>query len=104
MENQLIHLEEVLSVIYVIRNEKVILDRDLARLYGVPTKALKQAVKRNIDRFPEDFMFVLDKQKFANWRSQNVTSKPDKIGLRHPPMAFQKNPQLKPQHLNLKTT
>ena len=64
------------------------LDRDLAALYDVPTKALKQAVRRNIERFPEDFMFVLTAQEFANWRSQFVTSSSDRIGLRHVPMAF----------------
>jgi hypothetical protein len=70
------------------RGQKVMLDRDLAALYGVPTKALKQAVNRNIERFPEDFMFVLEAQEFAAWRSQFVTSKADKQGLRYPPMAF----------------
>jgi len=75
-------------MIYWIRNEKVMLDRDLARLYGVETKVLKQTVKRNIERFPSDFMFVLDKLEFTNWRSQIVTSKSVNIGLRYPPMAF----------------
>jgi len=64
------------------------LDRDLAALYGVETKVLKQAAKRNIDRFPEDFMFVLNPAEFRNWRSQFVTSKADRQGLRYPPMAF----------------
>jgi hypothetical protein len=64
------------------------LDRDLAVLYGVPTKALKQAVKRNVGRFPEDFMFVLTRQEFAEWRSQFVTSNADRMGLRYAPMAF----------------
>ena len=50
------------------------LDRDLAVLYGVPTKVLNQAVKRNIDRFPEDFMFQLDAEENSNWKSQFVTS------------------------------
>lgn len=75
-------------MIYWIRNDKVMLDRDLAKLYGVDTKVLKQAVKRNIGRFPPDFMFVLNKQEFANWRSQFVTSNSEKMGLRYPPMAF----------------
>ncbi len=66
----------------------MLLERDLAKLYGVGTKALKQAVRRNQDRFPDDFMFVLNKQEFADWRSQFVTSKSDKMGLRYPPMAF----------------
>jgi histidinol-phosphate/aromatic aminotransferase/cobyric acid decarboxylase-like protein len=64
------------------------LDRDLARLYEVGTKALKQAVKRNLERFPEDFMFELTKEEFENWRSQIVTSNGDKMGLRYRPYAF----------------
>ena len=84
----LIPAERIEKIIYFIRNEKVMLDRDLAALYGLETKVLKQAVKRNIDRFPEDFMFVLNLTEFHNWRSQFVTSKADSKGLRHPPMAF----------------
>ncbi|RPI77455.1 MAG: ORF6N domain-containing protein [Desulfobacteraceae bacterium] len=64
------------------------LDRDLAELYEVTTKALKQAVKRNADRFPDDFMFILNRTEFTNWRSQFVTSNSDRMGLRHSPMAF----------------
>ena len=64
------------------------LDRDLAELYGVETRALKQAVRRNIKRFPPDFMFELRWKEFINWRSQIVMSNADKMGLRHPPMAF----------------
>jgi hypothetical protein len=64
------------------------LDRDLAALYRVETKVLKQAVKRNFKRFPTDFMFVLSASEFADWRSQFVTSKNDTMGLRHAPMAF----------------
>jgi flagellar capping protein FliD len=66
----------------------MILDRDLAELYGVETKVLKQAVRRNIDRFPSDFMFEMTKVEFADWRSQFVTSKSDRMGLRYKPMAF----------------
>lgn len=80
--------ERIEKVIYLFRGQKVMLDRDLASLYGVETKALKQAVKRNAKRFPDDFAFVLDKEEFANWRSQFVTSKADRMGLRYPPMAF----------------
>ncbi len=73
----------------MIRGFKVMLDRDLADLYGVNTKALKQAVKRNIDRFPSDFMFKLNKEEFTHWRSQIVTSNSgDRMGLRYAPMAF----------------
>ena len=64
----------VVNKIYEIRNQKVMLDRDLAELYGVETRVLNQAVKRNINRFPEDFMFEMNKKEFANWRSQIVTS------------------------------
>jgi hypothetical protein len=65
------------------------LDRDLAALYEVPTKVLNQAVRRNIDRFPEDFAFLLSKPEFENWRSQIVTSNSSaKMGLRRPPFAF----------------
>lgn len=64
------------------------LDRDLAALYGIETRVLKQAVRRNISRFPEDFMFELSKEEFQNWRSQFVTSNSDKMGLRYVPMAF----------------
>ena len=65
------------------------MDHDLAKLYGVPTKALKQAVRRNIDRFPSDFMFELTKEEFANLRSQIVTSSsPQWGGTRYTPMAF----------------
>ena len=64
------------------------LDRDLAILYGIETKRLKEQVKRNISRFPEDFMFELTKSEFENWRSQFATSNSDKMGLRYLPMAF----------------
>lgn len=64
------------------------LDRDLAFLYGVPTKVLNQSVKRNSKRFPEDFMFQLNKDEFEIWKSQFVTSKGDKKGLRKSPVAF----------------
>ena len=64
------------------------LDRDLADLYGVETKVLKQAVRRNTDRFPSDFMFELTDTELKNWRSQFVTSKGDRMGLRYKPMVF----------------
>lgn len=81
--------EELISnKIYFIRNQKVMLDRDLALLYGIETKRLKEQVKRNISRFPEDFMFELNKSEFENWRSQFATSNTEKMGLRYLPMAF----------------
>jgi hypothetical protein len=82
----LIPLERIAGHIYLLRRVKVMLDRDLATLYGVPTKALKQAVKRNSARFPEDFMFVLELEEWERLRSQFVTSK--RGGSRYPPMAF----------------
>lgn len=89
MENEILLSEELISnKIYFIRNQKVMLDRDLALLYGIETKRLKEQVKRNISRFPEDFMFELTKEEFENWRSQFATSNSDKMGLRYLPMAF----------------
>ena len=64
------------------------LDRDLADLYGVETRVLKQAVRRNINRFPIDFMFEMSKDELENWRSQIVMSNQDKLGLRHQPVCF----------------
>ena len=80
--------EVFMSKIFLIRNVKVMLDRDLAELYGVETKYLKRQVKRNIIRFPEDFMFELTKDEFNNWRSRFGTSNMDKMGLRYAPYAF----------------
>lgn len=88
MQNSMRPNETVLDKIYVIRNQKVLLDRDLAQLYGIETKRLKEAVKRNRERFPDDFMFVLTEDELHNWRSQFASSKSLKMGLRHAPMAF----------------
>ena len=88
MNEIVINEQNIQNKIYTIRNLQVMLDRDLAELYQVETKALNQAVKRNIDRFPEDFMFQLSNEEFDNWRSQFVTSKSDKMGLRRAPYAF----------------
>ena len=74
MSTELIPIEHIRQAIILLRGQKVMLDRDLAALYGVETKALKRAVRRNADRFPEDFMFVLSPEEFAEWRSQFVTS------------------------------
>lgn len=76
MENEILVSEELISnKIYFIRNQKVMLDSDLALLYGIETKVLKQAVKRNISRFPEDFMFELTELESDSLRSQIVTLK-----------------------------
>jgi hypothetical protein len=71
---RLISAELVMNKIYFIRGQKVMLDRDLAEMYNVETKVLNQAVRRNIYRFPEDFMFQLKRAEFENLKSQFVTS------------------------------
>ena len=85
----LVPVERSERAILLIRGHKVMLDRDLADLYDVPAKVLNQAVKRNLRRFPDDFMFQLSKEGLQNWRSQIVTSNPAaKMGLRRRPYAF----------------
>lgn len=85
---EIIKPENIAQLIFQIRGQKVMLDRDLAGLYGVETKRLKEQVKRNLDRFPDDFMFELSKKELTNWRSQFATSNKDIMGLRVPPFAF----------------
>jgi hypothetical protein len=80
--------ELVIGLIYTIRGTRVILDRDLAKMYGVETKVLNQAVARNIKRFPSDFMFKMTSKELANWKSQFVTSNLHKMGLRKRPNVF----------------
>ncbi len=89
MKQEILIPEEIITTkIYSIRNQKVMLDRDLAVLYGVDTKVLKQTVRRNRIRFPKDFMFEMTKEELKNWRSQFVTSKNDRKGLRYAPFVF----------------
>ncbi len=80
--------EIIIDRIYLVRNQKVMIDRDLAILFGIETKVLKQSVKRNIERFPTDFMFEMTKEELVNWRSQIVTSNSEKMGLRYAPYCF----------------
>jgi hypothetical protein len=81
--------ENLHQLIYLIRGHKVMLDKDLAELYGVPTKRLNEQVRRNRKRFPPDFMFQMSPDELENWRSQFATSKPSiKMGLRRPPYVF----------------
>ena len=75
IQKSAIPAEKIASMIYLIRSQKVMLDRDLAELYGVQTKVLKQAVRRNIERFPPDFMFELTDEEQKSLRSQIVTLK-----------------------------
>jgi hypothetical protein len=78
----------VLTKIYLIRDHKVMIDKDLAELYGIETKRLKEAVRRNRKRFPEDFMFEMSKEELENWRTQFATSNSERMGLRYPPYCF----------------
>jgi len=87
--DELVPSEYIERRIYLLRGQKVMMDRDLATLYGVPNKALNQAVRRNRRRFPKDFMFRLNRAEMENWKSQLVTSIPAiKMGLRKRPHAF----------------
>ncbi len=88
MDQSFIPAERIEAKIFLFRGVKVMLARDLALLYGVETKVLNQAVNRNIERFPGDFMFQLTKEEEVIWRSQIVTSKSERIGLRYAPYAF----------------
>ena len=88
-KEELIPAERIERAILFLRGHRVMLDRDLAPLYGVPTRVLNQAVRRNLKRFPDDFMFQLSKEELENWRSQIVTSDAaTRMGLRRPPLAF----------------
>lgn len=80
--------EKIINKIYVIRGKKVMIDRDLAELYGVETRVLNQSVRRNIKRFPEDFMFQMTDVEMEDWKSQIVISNSEKMGLRKPPLVF----------------
>jgi len=88
MSKEIIPSESIERKIYILRGKKVMMDRDLAALYGVETKALNQAVRRNINRFPEDFMFLLTDDEETNLRSQIVTSSSGHGGKRHNSTAF----------------
>ena len=70
--------------ILVIRNQQVMIDRDIAELYGVETKRLNEQVKRNIERFPDEFRFQLNDSEFHNWKSQIANSNSDKIANSQP--------------------
>ncbi|MEI7751389.1 MAG: ORF6N domain-containing protein [Candidatus Omnitrophota bacterium] len=87
----LIPKEMIERSILLLRGHKVMLDRDLAVLYGVTTGALNQAVRRNLERFPKDFMFQLTPAEKKNWMSQIVISNREKMGIRHRPFAFTEN-------------
>lgn len=86
-----IKLSKIVGMIFVVRGQKVMLDADLAELYGVETKVLNQAVRRNIDRFPQDFMFQLTSEEYQVLKSQIVTSKKGSGGKQKLPLVFTEN-------------
>jgi len=86
MENK--ELAIIQNKILVIRNQQVMIDRDIAELYGVETRILNQAVKRNMERFPNEFCFQLNEDEFEKWKSQFVISNSIKMGLRKRSFAF----------------
>lgn len=88
MKKKTISDELVVSKIYTIRGQKVMLDRDLAELYEVENRALKQAVRRNMERFPEDFMIELTSAELDQWRTQHAADNREVMGLRIAPFAF----------------
>jgi ORF6N domain len=85
MKHEIVPAARIAQSIYLLRGQKIMLDFDLAALYGVTTKALNQAVKRNRDRFPADFMFQLSVEETANLRSQFVISNPQTADNQRPP-------------------
>ena len=89
--DQLPEVTNIQPMIRIIRGKQVMLDRDLAAIYGVETKRLNEQVKRNIERFPDDFMFQLTKEEFEEWKSQFATSKSITMGARKLPYAFTEN-------------
>ncbi len=86
-----IQLEQIQSMIYVIRDQRVMLDSDLANLYGVDTKRLNEQVRRNSERFPVDFMFQLTTEEYEILRSQIATSSEKHGGRRYQPLVFTEN-------------
>lgn len=89
MKEALVPVERIERAILIVRGHKVMFDADLTALYGVETRVLMQAVKRNPERFPKDFMFQMTHQELAVWRSHIVMSNPGaRMGLRRPPFAF----------------
>ena len=88
-QTNIIAAEQIATKVYVFRGMNVMMDSDLAALYGVETKRLNERVKRNIQRFPADFMFQLNEEELEDWRSHIATSNPAaKMSLRYAPYAF----------------
>ncbi len=87
-ENVILKEDTIINRIYMIRGMKVMLDRDLAEMYGVETRRLNEQVRRNLQRFPCDFMFQMTQNELEDWMSQNATSNKEKKGLRKLPLCF----------------
>lgn len=88
MPSTLIEIDAIAQQIHLIRGHRIMLDSDLAKLYGVETKVFNQAIKRNLERFPADFMFQLTTEEWADLKSQSVTSKTGSGGRRTLPYVF----------------
>ena len=84
-------LEQIQNMIYIVRGQRVMLDNDLATLYGVETRRLNEQVRRNLDRFPEDFMFQLTSEEHELLKSQIATSKVGRGGKQKQPLVFTEN-------------
>ena len=95
--------ETVINKIYLIRGKKVMIDRDLAEMYGVETRRLNEQIKRNEKRFPEDFMFQLTEKELQDWKSQIATSNKKKMGLRKLPNVFTEQGVANTQRYSIET-
>lgn len=84
-------IDQIQDMIYEIRGQRVMLDSDLAKLYGVEVRVLNQSVRRNLRRFPEDFIFKLTKEEYKSLKSQFVTSKVGRGGKQKQPLVFTEN-------------
>jgi len=87
-KNPIIPIKLIKNHIFTIRGMQVMIDRDLAKMYNVETRRLNEQVRRNIERFPDEFMFQLTKKETENWKSQIAISNKEKMGIRKPPLAF----------------
>ena len=86
--SSIVPIEKIENKIFLLRGKKVMFDRDLAELYGVETRRLNEQVKRNVKRFPSDFMFQLTTEELENWMSQIAISNKEKMGIRKMPYVF----------------
>ena len=87
-KNVILSDKVILTKIFMIRGQRVMIDRDLAELYGVETRVLNQAVRRNLKRFPDDFMFQLTDKELEIWKSQIVISNSERMSIRKAPLVF----------------